>query len=141
MGEDLIAFLIHGADGAVGFVVLEGDGKAVGIGDLDGIAGDIVDRAGDAAGGAAAEVGAAGAAVGGIIAVLCAVIGDGGNGEIVLQQAAVLVVGKAAGLADGVSAGLDAGRTISAGLGPAYIFPPGPCRAARQMGGGWWRAA
>ena len=54
MGEDLIAFLIHGADGAVGFVILEGKGKAVGVGDLDRIAGDIVDGAG--AGDAAARV-------------------------------------------------------------------------------------
>ena len=45
MGEDLITFLIHGADGAIGFVVLEGNGKSIGVGDLDGIAGGVVDQA------------------------------------------------------------------------------------------------
>ena len=104
MGEDLIAFLIHGADGAVGFVILEGKGKAIGVGDLDGIAGDIVDGAGDAA----AEVGASGAPVGGIVVVLHAVVSHRGDYEFVLGEAAVLVVAEAADLADGVGAGLDA---------------------------------
>ena len=52
----MITFLVHGADGAISFVILEGKGKAVGVGDLDRIAGDIVNGAGDAAGGAATEV-------------------------------------------------------------------------------------
>ena len=43
MSEDLITFLIHRPDRAVGFVVLEGDSKAVRVGDLDRIAGGVVD--------------------------------------------------------------------------------------------------